>query len=31
MVEVGGKKNLNLLEIVVLIDQEIVHGIVDTG
>jgi len=31
MVEIGGKKNLNLLEIVVLIDQGIVHEIVGTG
>jgi len=31
MVEVGEKKNLNLLEIVVMTDQGIIHGIVETG
>lgn len=31
MVEAGGKKNLNLTEIVVMTDQGILHVIVDTG
>jgi len=31
MVEAGEKKNLNLIEIVVMTDQGLIHEIVKTG